>query len=481
MPPKRPAPSKASGKEVKRPKATVTLQKKVELLDMPHKKQNFAAIACHYGINESTVCYIRKNEAAIRCTLSSRFRETAKNVSSVRNEYIVRMALALWINDCRKKYIRLDGNFIKEKARNLYQQFSTEEGTEPQCSSQGPKKAKEKPHQNIRLLSALLYGEAASTDTEAAEKYPDTLRAIVREKAYKPEQVFNMDETGLFWKKIQSSGVKAQKDRVTLIMCGNATGHMLKPGLIYKSANPKALKNKNKNLLPQCFVPQVKEYLLSLGMEFKVLLLMDNAVGHHVDMYSEGVQIEFLPPNTTSLIQPMDQGMIHAFRALYTKISLQQNHFTASYTADDYIKKETFNACWKKLWPDCVQDYKGFSTDKIQHAAVDKATRLAKLLGGEGFDNITEEEVNTLIDAEPLTDADLEELTKTESKENVEAELETEAEEEQGLTLKCFSEILKTARNVQTMVESWDPHTIQASCSTMNKIQQWLRYAAPAI
>uniref|UniRef100_A0A4W4G2R5 DDE-1 domain-containing protein n=1 Tax=Electrophorus electricus TaxID=8005 RepID=A0A4W4G2R5_ELEEL len=419
-------------------------------LSTTHEKKNFAALAHHYGITENMIHYIRKNKAAIRHTVSSSFLETA---------------------------------------RNLYQQFSMEEGAETQpgtsrdtedfVASRGWFDHFQK---WLNLRSALLYGEAASTDTEAAEKYPDTLRAIVREKAYKPEQVFNMDETGLFWKKMsQSSGVKAQKDRVTLIMCGNATGHMLKPGLIYKSANPKALKNKNKNLLPQCFVPQVKEYLLSLGMEFKVLLLMDNAVGHHVDMYSEGVQIEFLPPNTTSLIQPMDQGMIHAFRALYTKISLQQNHFTASYTADDYIKKETFNACWKKLWPDCVQDYKGFSTDKIQHAAVDKATRLAKLLGGEGFDNITEEEVNTLIDAEPLTDADLEELTKTESKENVEAELETEAEEEQGLTLKCFSEILKTARNVQTMVESWDPHTIQASCSTMNKIQQWLRYAAPAI
>ena len=38
------------------------------------------------------------------------------------------------------------------------------------------------------------HGETASADTEAAEKYPD----IFKEKGFKPEQVFNMDETGLF-------------------------------------------------------------------------------------------------------------------------------------------------------------------------------------------------------------------------------------------------------------------------------------------
>uniref|UniRef100_A0AAY5F568 HTH psq-type domain-containing protein n=1 Tax=Electrophorus electricus TaxID=8005 RepID=A0AAY5F568_ELEEL len=91
MPPKSPAPSKASGKEVKRPKATVTLQKKVELLDMLHEKKNFAAVACHYGINESMVHYIQKNEATIRPTVSSSFRATAKNVSNVKNKYIVKI------------------------------------------------------------------------------------------------------------------------------------------------------------------------------------------------------------------------------------------------------------------------------------------------------------------------------------------------------------------------------------------------------
>ncbi|KFD46032.1 hypothetical protein M514_13091 [Trichuris suis] len=60
-----PAPSKASGQKVKSLKATMTLQKNVELLDMLREKKSFAAVARHYNINESRVLYIEKNEVAI--------------------------------------------------------------------------------------------------------------------------------------------------------------------------------------------------------------------------------------------------------------------------------------------------------------------------------------------------------------------------------------------------------------------------------
>ncbi|XP_066962140.1 tigger transposable element-derived protein 1-like [Macrobrachium rosenbergii] len=207
----------------------------------------------------------------------------------------------------------------------------------------------------FQLKCVSLHGEAASADMEAAVKYLKTFKKIIRDKGYHPEQMFSMDETGLFWKKMPSetylmkdkaraSGFKAQKDRVILIMCGNAAAFMLKPGLIYKVANPRALKNMNKGLLAvfwmhntkawitkvltdnwfiQSFTHQIRQYLNNLCIEFKVLLIMDNAGGHPVDLYYDGVQLEFLPVNTTSLLQSMDQGVICAFKALYTRNSLK--------------------------------------------------------------------------------------------------------------------------------------------------------------
>ena len=69
------------------------------------------------------------------------------------------------------------------------------------------------------------------------------------------------------------------------------------------------------------FCPAVKTYCEKHNFEKKALLLMDNAPGHPVDLDSSstGIKVEvvFLPPNTTSLLQPMDQGTITAFNAYY--------------------------------------------------------------------------------------------------------------------------------------------------------------------
>ena len=166
---------------------------------------------------------------------------------------------------------------------------------------------------------------------------------------YRPEQVLNMDDTGLYWKQMPSqtfffkdeekaSGFKVHKDCVALLMCGNAAGFLLKLALSYKSKHLRALKNKNKNLLlvywmhnptawvtkplssdwfHQSFIPQVKVYLLEKGLPVNVLLLLDNTGGHATNLAEDGVRAEFLPANTMSLIQSMDQEVIRAFKALY--------------------------------------------------------------------------------------------------------------------------------------------------------------------
>ncbi|XP_064117605.1 tigger transposable element-derived protein 1-like [Macrobrachium nipponense] len=271
-------------------------------------------------------------------------------------------------------------------------------------------------------------------------------------------------------------------------MCGNVTGFMLKPGLFYKAANPRALKNKNKVLLPvfcmhnpkawitkflmeywfhQGFIPQVRQYLADLDIDFKVLFIMNNAGGHPPDLYYMGVQLEFLPPNTTSLLQPMDQSVVCAFKALYTRNTLQ--HFldvmdrdskfmlkaywhkftiaTCLSVIDWSLKdmKETLNACWSQLWPECDHNYMGFSPQEIQHSAINEAVQLVKILGDEGFDDITEEEVGTLIDvhADPVTDQDLKKLTKSAREEEDTPGSGVEQEDEEGLTLACLSQVQK--------------------------------------
>jgi hypothetical protein len=74
----------------------------------------------------------------------------------------------------------------------------------------------------------------------------------------------------------------------------------------------------------------VKEYLEKKNLPLKALLVMDNAHAHPQGLeedLSTGYgffQVKFLPPNTTPLIQPMDQQIISNFKKLYTKALFQR-------------------------------------------------------------------------------------------------------------------------------------------------------------
>ena len=74
------------------------------------------------------------------------------------------------------------------------------------------------------MHSIKIIGEAAS----AAERYPEEFANLVADGGYKPQQVFNADETALFLKRMPNKtiiskseksapGFKAAKDRVTLV------------------------------------------------------------------------------------------------------------------------------------------------------------------------------------------------------------------------------------------------------------------------
>jgi len=165
------------------------------------------------------------------------------------------------------------------------------------------------------------------------EKLHQTLRD------YDPKDIFNCDETGLFWKMKPSrtisngpvAGTKQSKDRVTVLFTCNSIGtEKLRHLFIHKYENPRALKNINKNSLPVNYYWNKKswmqvsiwnDYLKKLDSRMKVqnrhiLLLVDNAPTHalYENTNLTNIVIEHLPPNTTSHLQPCDQGIINSFK-----------------------------------------------------------------------------------------------------------------------------------------------------------------------
>jgi len=75
-----------------------------------------------------------------------------------------------------------------------------------------------------------------------------------------------------------------------------------------------------------------EEWLLDFNNKMKnesrkVLLLVDNAGGHNISLELKNkltnVELYFLPPNTTSVIQPCDQGIIQSFKVHYRKLLVE--------------------------------------------------------------------------------------------------------------------------------------------------------------
>eukprot|EP00117_Sycon_ciliatum_P011952 scpid40580/ scgid13208/ Tigger transposable element-derived protein 2 len=144
------------------------------------------------------------------------------------------------------------------------------------------------------------------------------------------------------------------------------------------------------------FVPTVSSELRKLGLPAEAVLLLDNAPSHPDTTAlcsSDGkITCMFLPPNTTSLIQPMDQGVLENIKSLYRRDLLlkavtEEQHAEHS-TVIDFMKgltikdavlvsarswdqvrsKDTLMKSWKKLWP--LPADTGASADAVPCASV---------------------------------------------------------------------------------------------------------------
>ncbi|KAG5862225.1 hypothetical protein JTB14_023516 [Gonioctena quinquepunctata] len=74
----------------------------------------------------------------------------------------------------------------------------------------------------------------------------------------------------------------------------------------------------------EVFIPEVKKHQKSVGKEgSKVLLIVDNAPTHPtaelLERENGQFKTTFLPPNVTSLLQPMDQSVIETMKRHYRR------------------------------------------------------------------------------------------------------------------------------------------------------------------
>ena len=338
----------------------LTLSEKKDIIRRRDEGQGARAIGRVLGLNESTIRRIYSQKTAILKSCKA-YGPTAPDSRSKANCVLVKVEryLASWLGRKESENVPVDKRQIKEQAMVFYKAICKREKVEAGSfrASHGwlYRFLKRKNIRNVRLT-----GETHSADEVAAKEFPGFLRALMEEKGYHPDCIFNMDESGLQYKKMPSStflakavkqarGRKVDKSRITVLFCVNQTGtHKMTPLIVHTAKHPRCYKNLRDmsqapvywrsskkawvtssithDWLLNCFVPEAKRMCRTRGHEFKVLLLMDNCPAHkpYLQTLHPAVEIVFLPPNTTSIIQPLDQEIISCVKAKYHELVFRQ-------------------------------------------------------------------------------------------------------------------------------------------------------------
>lgn len=111
--------------------------------------------------------------------------------------------LSVWIEDQNQQNVLISVVLIQEKARSLSQDLKREQGEGAKSETFGASGrwfGHFTARHNLPILGAS--SEASGPGVEEAHKYTVLLCRVIREGSYTAWQVFNVDETGLFWKRL---------------------------------------------------------------------------------------------------------------------------------------------------------------------------------------------------------------------------------------------------------------------------------------
>ena len=188
-----------------------TLETKLKVIEQLEKDKSQRAVAEQFDLAKSTISDIWKDREKIKKHVAScaNPKQFAKRRCLVREPLLddLDKACYLWFLQQRGKGAPVSGPIIREKALQLFAVLYPE-GTQTFKASPGWLQKFCRCH-GIRVLS--LQGEILSADMTAVESFRSSLKEVMEKKGYCKEQVFNADETGLWWRLMPS---------MSLVACG---------------------------------------------------------------------------------------------------------------------------------------------------------------------------------------------------------------------------------------------------------------------
>lgn len=330
-------------------KKKLTFENKCAILTALEDGEKPNIICQQYGVTKCTISKIKSNKSIIKdfAKNSMQSLKKIKRITKVKFPEI-ESTLYQWFLNERLKHTIIDDNMLMIKALEFHRDLNSEVLF---TASHGWIQKFKRRH-SIRMLK--ICGEKLSGNDAAVPGFLESFKVTMELLGMNPEQIYNADETGLIFRNLNcktlvtntetsAPGRKNSKERITVMGCVNATGqHKLPLMIIGRSIKPRCFQNvtlpdmhyrasKNawqtkalfKDWFHTQFVPQVSDYLTQQNLAPNAILLLDNASAHccaeELKSVDGNISAMFFPPNTTALLQPLDQNIIKSLKMSYRK------------------------------------------------------------------------------------------------------------------------------------------------------------------
>ncbi|XP_067125996.1 tigger transposable element-derived protein 1-like [Centruroides vittatus] len=502
----------------------ISIETKQEIIRRSESGVKQCDLVKEFGLSKTTINTILSKKDTIKSAkvakgVSKIFR--VKRRSSLHDE--MERLLMVWIDDRQVRGDISTQEVICQKAKLIYDELK--KNTPGTSSSSGNEEEEFKASRGwfygfkkrCGIHSVTMHDEAGSNDKEEAEKFSVDFQQFLKNEVYCPQQVFNADGTGIFWKMPNRTfitkeektlhGHKPMKHRLTLLFAANASGDLkIKPLLVYHSENPWVFK-KNcivkfnlpvhwksnqkawvtqvvfKEWILETFAPAVKKYLLDKELPLKALLILDNDPSYPKDLEEileesyPFIKVQYLPANTTVVLQPMNQHVIANFKKLYTRALFMKVFEECQLCGDmtdqkfwkekfyvlmatrliqkawEEVTQKTLNSAWKRLVPEWTQEEPAEDTEVVQ-----EIISTAREVEVEDVEELIEEY------QEELTTEELQALLAQEHEAQKEASSDEEEEQSnQPISTAAIKDFLVKWGEVQEFTNTHYPNTAAAN------------------
>lgn len=312
---------------------------------------------------------------------------------------ILEARLSEWLKRARETGELSTGDAIFNKAREIWPQITEYANRPPPAFSHGWLANFRK-----RFEASLSKGQqdgVLPAPPRNQRKELQALRTLAGE--FKEENVYNVDETGLLWRKapfdtLPSGPDEPKKDRahICLIVCTNATGSDRIPlWVIGHKEMPVALRGVNLTALdckwrhnPQAWVDvQIMSEWLTMFYQHvgsrRVILLLDDKPAHQAALETTpppgNVHIQYFPEKSPNVYQPLRLGVTEQLKTHYRKqwLEYMATSFHSGSSPMEMISLYD-TICWiTKIWRHDVANatiYKAFRKSHLVQPQADYLT-----------------------------------------------------------------------------------------------------------